>query len=136
MSRQEFRSRVGRRLLGWTLGALALALAPGAALAADACGQGHFTPIHNCVNQVHGPMSFTGLETASIIAGCVGDGMGGGNDVFPHGDEAFAIDNTCFTATEDVLVEGGDDFVGTFTNWCVTTQQVTITLACSDFSTQ
>jgi hypothetical protein len=101
-----------------------LALAPGAASAGDACGQGHNFPIPNCQNQVQAPVSYRGWETNGWNCSWTGD-----HHWFYNLDEAFVVDNSCFTFAEDVFQVTNSTVNANFTNWCVSTQQLVVTLA-------
>lgn len=131
MGMQRISDRFGRRLL-WccTLGALA-ALGPGAGSvqAADACAQRSAqVPNNPCQNQVQAPISYTGLETNSWAYYCTGD-----HPYFFKANNGVAWDNTCFTSTENIVAEN-DNFDGDFTNWCVDSEWLVVTLACFQFN--
>jgi hypothetical protein len=119
--------RFGRRVLWCALGAMP-ALGPGTARAADACSQSSVSwPNNPCQNQVQGPVSYGGWQTQSWAYYCAGD-----HPYFAIGNNGIAWDNTCFTNTENQLKEN-DNFDGDFTNWCIGTQSLVVTLACYQF---
>ena len=130
MDVQRIVGRLGGRGLLWcTLGA-ALALGPGTASAqgaTDACGQlGVSGNVNNCQNQVQAPVSYKGWETKSWTYYCGGD-----HPFFVDGIGGWRIDNSqnCWTGTENPIEEHSN-FDGSFTNWCVDTRQLVVTLAC------
>jgi hypothetical protein len=116
--------RFGRRLLWCALGAT-LALGPGAASAQDACANLTINA-DGCQNQVQAPISYNGWETKSWAYYCTGDHPDFVENDTGHG---YAYGNTCFSANENSLAEN-DNFDGSFTNWCIGTQNLVIVLAC------
>ncbi len=135
MDGQQITGRFGLRLLWCTLGTL-LALSPGTALAqagasTDACGQSSvqidatWPDGSMCENQTQAPVGYDGWETQGWAYYCGGD-----SPHFFQDTNGIAWDNSCFTELEDEPLEDSSKEDATFTNWCVTSQSLTVTLAC------
>ena len=126
MDVQRIVGQFGRRLLWCTLGSLfALGLGTGSTQAADACSQANNTwPNNPCQNQVQAPVPYTGWQTQSWAYYCGGD-----HPYFAEQNNVIAWDNSCFTDTENIADEN-NNFDGDFTNWCVTSQSLVVTLGC------
>jgi hypothetical protein len=120
------RGRLAAAVVGATL-----ALGPGTASAAgsstDACGQAN-VPLdagNTCQNQQQAAVSYNGSQTQGWAYYC-----GGGHTFFYGGTNGVAWNNTCFTEVENGFFESGSKEDGSFTNWCTTTQSLTVYLAC------
>ena len=119
--------RVGRAAL--------LAIAIGAGLVTTAwatpCDPTIFQPVPDCELQVQQPVKYSGWDTAYWDFYCTGDhpyfwGMAAGWIV------NWTWDNSCFSGIENVFGEGQSNKLSAlFTNWCVSTQPLTVTLGCS-----
>lgn len=87
----------------------------------------------NCQPQVQAPISYTGWQTQGWAYYCTGDHpyYYGLNQDFGG---VYSFDNSCFSVAENAFAESGNDhkFDALITNWCFTTQQIVVTLACSD----
>lgn len=97
---------------------------------ASPCGP-YVTNIPDCEPQVQAPVSYSGWETQGWAYYCTGDHpyFWGLSSTYA-GD--FTWDNSCFSGIEDVFGENqANKFDGTFTNWCLTTQSIVVTLGCS-----
>lgn len=82
-----------------------------------------------CELQVQAPVTYTGWQTQGWAYYCTGDHpyyQGANWNVY----NAFTFDNSCFSVAENRFAEGQNKFDALITNWCVTTQQITVTLAC------
>ena len=130
MDGQRITGRFGLRLLWCTLGAL-LALSPGAALAQNACGQiaeELFATGALCQNQTQAAVSYNGSQTQGWAYYC--SDPNGVYTNFWQGVYGIAFTNTCFTVAENGFVESGSKSDANYTNWCVTSQSLTVQLAC------
>jgi hypothetical protein len=109
-------------LATWVIG-LALITTPSLGLA-DVC-QG----VPDCQGQTQAPISYTGWETQGWAYYCVGD--------HPYfvgyicGLDFYEWDNSCLTAAENAFADDQSKLDVTITNWCWSTQSITLTLACS-----
>ena len=131
MDVQRIIGRFGRRLLWCTLGAM-LALSPGTALAqaggsTDACGQsGDIVEGSVCQNQPQAAVGYSGSQTQGWAYYCTDPSYA----YLYGGNNGIAWDNSCFTELENPFTEGGDQADANFTNWCLDSQALTVTLAC------
>jgi hypothetical protein len=117
-----------RRLLGALL--LAALLAPAGALASP-CGPYTTGNIPDCELQQQAPVPYSALETQGWAYYCTGDHpyFWGLSSNYP-GD--FTWDNSCFSAIENVFPETTPNkFDATFTNWCLSAENIVVTLGCS-----
>ncbi len=107
---------------------------------ADACDSNNTNPIPilpakipNCELQVQPPLKFSGLATKGWAFYCAGDhpyywGLSQGFS------PSFTFNNSCFSVAENTATENADNgkFDATFTNWCLKSETITVTLACTD----
>ncbi|WP_191058862.1 hypothetical protein [Geminicoccus harenae] len=105
---------------------------------ADACGShnwngGSPSSIPNCELQVQAPLKLSAWESKGWTFHCTGDHPYYWGLAFGW-SPSYTFDNTCFTVPENAAVENNDTnkFDATFTNWCLKSETVTVTLACSD----
>ena len=113
------------------------ALAPTGAIA-EACHSypnmnGPFSgPIPGCEPQQQGPVKYGAWDTKGWAYYCTGDhpyfwGFAAG---YP-GD--FSKNSDCFSAAENEFAEGSPNkFDATFTNWCFKSEELVVTLSCSN----
>ena len=109
---------------------VALMLLTEPALARDPCQPGYDDPIPSCEHQVQTPLHFKGWQTSGWAFYCTGDhpyfyGMNQGYY------DAYTWDNNCFSVTENEFVDGVNKLDVTITNWCLKSEDITVTLACS-----
>jgi hypothetical protein len=114
-----------RWLAPWVL-VLAVVTTPALGLAAI-CDD-----VPDCQQQVQAPVSYTGWQTQGWAYYCTGDHpyfWGVGNACQ---NLNFSFDNSCFSVLEDEFAETTPSkFDATITNWCLSTQSITVTLGCS-----
>lgn len=122
-------------------GAVVIALAAPPAWA-DACDSRNTNPIPelpakipDCQLQVQPPLKLSGWDTKGWAFYCTGDhpyywGLSQGFS------PSFTFNNSCFSVAENAAAEDTDKgkFDATFTNWCLKSETVTVTLACTDKS--
>ena len=124
------------RLVG---GAVVIALTTPSAWA-HACDSRNTNPIPilpakipDCELQVQPALKLSGWDTKGWAFCCTGDhpyywGL------FQGFSPSFAFNNTCFSVAENAATDDADagKFDATFTNWCLKSETVTMTLACTD----
>jgi len=97
---------------------------------ADPCQTGAYEPIPDCVLQQQAPVNYKGWQTSGWAYYCTGDhpyfyGLQQGYI------DSYTWDNSCFTVTEDIFVDGPNKLDVTITNWCLKEETITVTLGCS-----
>jgi hypothetical protein len=120
----------GGWLASWAL-ALAVVMTPALSRAYNPCTD-QAVPIPDCLLQVQAPVSYTGWQTQGWAYYCTGDHpyFWGLRQSGACGSVSF--DNSCFSVTENAFAETTPSkFDATITNWCLNTQSITVTLACS-----
>jgi hypothetical protein len=120
---------VRRTSIAWLLVGLAMMLLPSQALARDPCTDSYIT-IPNCELQVQQPVQYKGWHSSNMNYYCTGDHpyYWGLEQSFIR---SFTFDNSCFTATENIWGDDVNKLEVLITNWCLNTQDITLTLACS-----
>jgi hypothetical protein len=114
----------------WLILGLAMTLLPSPALARDPCQPDDMFPIPNCESQVQPPVQYTWWQSRQTAYYCKGDHpyfWGLAQDYF----FAYTWDNSCFTVTENVFLDDVNKLDVLITNWCLKTEDITVTLACS-----
>lgn len=135
MPRAEATAPGRRAAAGLVLGSAALAVLLAAPVPvraqSDPC-PGAGVP-GKCQPQVQAPITYRGWQTQGWAYYCTGDHPYFWGLSTSHSG-SYSFDNSCFTVAENMFAENGcdDKFDALITNWCVTTQQLTVTLACSD----
>lgn len=120
----SMRRRAGRWALALHVTVLLGIGYPASAVARDPCAA---TP--NCEAQPQAPIHYSAWDTKGWAYYCTGD-----HPFFWSGEwgfTGFSWDNSCFSVTEQ-LNSGGSKFDGLITNWCLKSEDITVTLGCSD----
>jgi hypothetical protein len=107
-----------------------MTLLPAPVLARDPCQPDDMFPIPNCESQVQAPVTYTWWQSRQTSYYCKGDHpyfWGLAQDYF----FAYTWDNSCFTVTENIFLDDFNMLSVLVTNWCLKTEDITVTLACS-----
>ena len=127
-----------RRTSGWLLVgsfllvglAMTLLHAPAAlAQPRDPCTSA-FIPIPDCELQVQAPVQYKAWHSSNMNYYCTGT-----HPYFYGMNQSYILsytfDNSCFTVTENVFGDEINKLEVLITNWCVVSEDVVVTLACS-----
>jgi hypothetical protein len=123
---------IARRAAG-TLAGLACGLLLAAApAAAGPCGPYFNGDIPDCEPQVQAPVQYSGWETQGWAYYCTGDHPYYWGLSYSNFAGNYTWDNSCFSGIQNEFFEDQPNkFDATFTNWCLDTQSIVVTLGCS-----
>jgi hypothetical protein len=109
--------------------AMTLLYSPAALAQGNPCTS-NYIPIPTCELQAQAPVHYEGWQTTNTAYYCTGDHpyFYGLNQSYIF---SYVWDNPCFSVSENMYLDDVNKLDVLVTNWCITAQNLDLTLACS-----